>query len=413
MQSSSKEPLFHFKLLHVFSEPRVDRYWNLSVHRLKAGNEFLIATCSNKPRVSVFHVKLDCYNDSLNAPSAFNSPTISLLHTYHLDGVLSKTVRMVSFNDQGSLLSAASFDGSIGIWSVTVEPSNQACSISFKIVACLEGHENEVKGLSWRKDGDYLATCGRDRSVWIWSVAERPFVELGPLPTLQWDFECDGVIHEHSQDVKCIAWHQEEKLLVSAGYDEIINLIKGRQSAEGASDDLDWGVEKTTTKLGGTVWNCQWINKESVIISTENGQLIIWTPFHENYQDSPVVSKAADLDLLNDDLQKFDFVHEGPIYALDCNLESGLMLTGGEDRTIKVHRITIDDNDNNSGDNHVPYYRMTLIAEHQFAHDSDINCLRWLMVAKQDHENSKLCVFASASDDGKIKIWQVNLGNAE
>ena len=75
-----------------------------------------------------------------------------------LDSVHTRTIRSVAFCPLAKtyILAAASFDASVSIW----ELSNG----EWECTTQLEGHDHEIKAVTWNSTGSLLATCGRDKT---------------------------------------------------------------------------------------------------------------------------------------------------------------------------------------------------------------------------------------------------------
>ncbi|KAG7285075.1 hypothetical protein NEMBOFW57_009695 [Staphylotrichum longicolle] len=103
----------------------------------------------------------------------------------------------------------------------------------------LEGHENE-----------YLATCSRDKSVWIWED-----VSTGDDDDDEW--ETVAVLSEHDGDVKAVACAD---VLASASYDNTVRIWRedadGSGSGGNAFKSAFGGVPNTMRRSLREEWDC-------------------------------------------------------------------------------------------------------------------------------------------------------------
>ena len=145
-----------------------DRAWHVSWNPTKP----LLASCSADKTVRIYsYTAANSENNVSGELSKYTFKSVTSIPTGH-----AKTVRSVAWAPSGETLATASFDSNIGIWEREKVEGGDEPGLGmdeWECISTLEGHETECKSVAYSSTGTLLASCSRDKTVWIWEGAYK------------------------------------------------------------------------------------------------------------------------------------------------------------------------------------------------------------------------------------------------
>ncbi|KAF7514834.1 hypothetical protein G7054_g14958 [Neopestalotiopsis clavispora] len=308
--------------------------------------------------------------------------------TQHPDGRPHALRRSVAWKPnlgpQKLCLVSGSFDSTAGLWrwegpsgenlETEVTANNNRSGESdddgdgekdWEFTLVLEGHDSEVKSVVFSPSGQYLATCSRDKSVWIWE-------DVG-VTEADDEWETVAVLNEHEGDVKAVAWcpdtpnrnnrgRYSSDVLASASYDDTVRVW--REDGDG-----EWVCVAVLEGHTGTVWGVQWEQNPRhdrfprLLTWSADGTVRVWTLHEESdedeeggAQDRPQQHAWGGLgggipNTMRRSLKEewsctavLPKAHTRDIYSAAWSAESGLVASTGSDGVVAVYRENVDEN---------------------------------------------------------------------
>ncbi|KAL1990682.1 hypothetical protein VTN49DRAFT_6521 [Thermomyces lanuginosus] len=421
------------KITHLadLTPPSLDRTWLTAPHPTLP----LAATC--------------CADKTVRVYSLSNFRLQSTITGGH-----KRSVRSCAWKPQGrvkgeSVLATASFDATVGIWRRwdrypytgsqdadddlmgEEDRGEEEDEEEWRFAVLLDGHDSEVKSVSWSPSGSFVATCARDKSIWIWE----------DLDDGDNNFETVAVLQEHTGDVKCVAWHPNEECLASASYDDTIRIWR--------EDVDDWGQVACLKGHEGTVWYVDWeapkdldeegegetsgpVSGPRLASCSADRTVRIWRrrPKMKHTSSSsgiPSIIRSMNLDETWDQQAVLPAAHDLPIYSVSWSKRTGRIASTGADGRIVVYeeRAVTDTSSqqqqqeqtngeemqvDGESNNKVPKTEWAIVAKLDAAHGIyEINHIVWAKRAdrgRADDRDEEILI--TTADDGSVKVWTID-----
>jgi WD40 repeat protein len=332
-----------------------------------------------------------------------------------LTGIQTRTIRSIAFAPIRTplILASASFDGTVAVWEhypatngalVTASAKSPSGVDEWECTAQLEGHESEVKCVQWNATGSLLASCGRDKTVWIWECFLPGAIggpsAAHPSPSGHnsggGDFECIAVLHGHEGDVKCVRftsshdeWGDGDEILLSSSYDNTIKCW--------AEDAGDWYCAASIEDVhSSTIWSLAMSPSGLRMISGSDDQSLgIYKCYTASEKKRHFPDEGKNRNGLWKCVGHLPDAHSASIFSVayaPSRAGHGRIATAGADNRIQIFREV-------SGSvSDQPLFTVETSATNELG---DVNCVSW--------HPSDGSILATAGDDGSVCIWKFNL----
>ncbi|KAK1779398.1 WD40-repeat-containing domain protein [Copromyces sp. CBS 386.78] len=334
----------------------------------------------------------------------------------------------------------------------------------WELTLVLEGHENEVKSVNYSPSGQYLATCSRDKSVWIWEDVGNPnpsSEEEEEEDEDEDEWETVAVLQEHDGDVKAVTWCPDvpgrkskyapprrygDDVLASASYDNTVRLW--REDGDG-----EWVCVAVLEGHEGTVWGVAWEGKPREndkfprLLSWGADEVVrVWSlrdPEEEEEEGHAAGAAGGNNswgfgvpNTMRRSLKEewectavLPKVHKGDIYSVAWSTETGLLASVGSDGVLALYQETTstiapekkteeEDEEMTNGD--APTTNATaatapgswkVLTTVKSAHGPyEINHITWCKRYDAGSERKgEEEMLVTTGDDGVVRPWQVRI----
>ncbi|PLW05067.1 hypothetical protein PCANC_12382 [Puccinia coronata f. sp. avenae] len=421
-----------------------ERAWSVAWHLTRP----ILTSCSTDKQLRLYQYHLES-NPTDDSDRKFKFQYIDSIPSAH-----TRTVRSIDWSPKGDFLASGSFDSTASIWTnhhfaqplgqaplnSQDEPERPRSPVldgevegedSWECLMSLEGHESEVKAVAWNRNGNLLATCSRDKSVWIWEILiSNDSQEFHNVIQDDESYEVISVLMEHEQDVKSVCWSPVEDLLCSASYDNNIHLY-----AEDVTADGDFTLLHRLKGHQSTVWDASFSPCGEFLASCSDDLSIrIWG--REKLAQGGVEGRDGGLTggwrIGRSERERWTCTsvisgyHSRTIYSLDWTFAQfqdeidpqclGMIVSCGGDGVINVFKLSkgvpVSGLDISSAQPDV-----VLLAQRKKGHGtSDINDVAWCKVKAptqssdshpSDWRMDAHHLFASSGDDGSVRVWKI------